>query len=173
LRIFHPPSRACCATSATSTLSSRLPEALACQLFAGEVQSSWSRSTGRLHDVHANGRRLTPISCRTFIYVNVKSCPCLPKPTEKQWVEDYLRDNGLTDYVKILRVYDMSLPRGSAHHTCHMAPVSHLCTSFVSLAVYTRHLPPDSLALYTGFLFPCLSSFGQRTHCCLTSDKAL
>jgi len=38
-------------------------------------------------------------------------------------VENYLRDHGLTDRVKVLRIYDMSVPRGAAHHTCHLAPV--------------------------------------------------
>ncbi|CAM9868740.1 unnamed protein product [Ectocarpus sp. 12 AP-2014] len=40
------------------------------------------------------------------------------------WVEDYLRNNGLSDRVKLLRIYDMSVPRGAAHHTCHLAPPS-------------------------------------------------
>ncbi|CBN77628.1 expressed unknown protein [Ectocarpus siliculosus] len=40
------------------------------------------------------------------------------------WVEDYLRENGLSDRVKLLRIYDMSVPRGAAHHTCHLAPPS-------------------------------------------------
>ncbi len=40
-----------------------------------------------------------------------------------QWVENYLRDHGLTDRVKLLRIYDMSVPRGAAHHSCHPAPV--------------------------------------------------
>ncbi|CAN0254928.1 unnamed protein product, partial [Ectocarpus sp. 4 AP-2014] len=40
------------------------------------------------------------------------------------WVENYVRDNGLSDRVKLLRIYDMSVPRGAAHHTCHLAPPS-------------------------------------------------
>ena len=32
-------------------------------------------------------------------------------------------ENGLTDTIKLLKIYDMSLPRASAHHTCHRAPV--------------------------------------------------
>eukprot|EP00752_Nemacystus_decipiens_P008398 g7508.t1 len=44
--------------------------------------------------------------------------------TRNKWVEDYLEDNGLTDTVKLLRIYDMSLPRAAAHHTCNMAPPS-------------------------------------------------
>ncbi|CAN0086191.1 unnamed protein product [Ectocarpus sp. 12 AP-2014] len=40
------------------------------------------------------------------------------------WVEDYVRDNGLSDSVRLLRIYDMSVPRGAAHHTCHRAPPS-------------------------------------------------
>ncbi|CAN0266043.1 unnamed protein product [Scytosiphon promiscuus] len=39
-------------------------------------------------------------------------------------VEDYLRDNGLLDTVKLLRIYDMSATRGAAHHTCYLAPPS-------------------------------------------------
>eukprot|EP00903_Cladosiphon_okamuranus_P013413 g12497.t2 len=38
------------------------------------------------------------------------------------WVENYLRNNGLADRVKLLRIYDMSWARGAAHHTCHFAP---------------------------------------------------
>lgn len=41
-----------------------------------------------------------------------------------KWVEDYLVENGLTDTIKLLKIYDMSLPRASAHHTCHRAPPS-------------------------------------------------
>ncbi|CAM9472212.1 unnamed protein product [Ectocarpus sp. 4 AP-2014] len=40
------------------------------------------------------------------------------------WVENYVRDNGLEDRIKLLRIYDMSVPRGAAHHTCHFAPPS-------------------------------------------------
>lgn len=46
------------------------------------------------------------------------------QPIMPKWVEDYLVENGLTDTVKLLRIYEMSLPRASAHHTCHIAPVS-------------------------------------------------
>eukprot|EP00752_Nemacystus_decipiens_P008399 g7509.t1 len=41
-----------------------------------------------------------------------------------KWVQDYLEEKGLTDTVKLLKIYDMSLPRAAAHHTCHMAPPS-------------------------------------------------
>eukprot|EP00904_Undaria_pinnatifida_P008201 jgi/Undpi1/4510/HiC_scaffold_18.g07864.m1 len=37
------------------------------------------------------------------------------------WVETYLRENGLADRVKLLKIYRMSYFRGSAHHTCHEA----------------------------------------------------
>ncbi|CAM9694243.1 unnamed protein product [Scytosiphon promiscuus] len=48
-----------------------------------------------------------------------------PKVLDRNvWVENYLRENGLSDRVKILRIYDMSMPRGAAHHTCHLAPPS-------------------------------------------------
>ncbi|CAB1114035.1 unnamed protein product [Ectocarpus sp. CCAP 1310/34] len=40
------------------------------------------------------------------------------------WVENYLRTNGLEDRIHLLRIYDMSVPRGAAHHTCHFAPPS-------------------------------------------------
>ncbi|CAM9461906.1 unnamed protein product, partial [Ectocarpus fasciculatus] len=40
------------------------------------------------------------------------------------WVENYVRDNGLEDRIKLLRIYDMSVPRGAAHHTCHFSPPS-------------------------------------------------
>ncbi|CAN0416926.1 unnamed protein product, partial [Ectocarpus fasciculatus] len=39
-----------------------------------------------------------------------------------EWVENYVRDNGLEDRIKLLRIYDMSVPRGAAHQTCHFAP---------------------------------------------------
>ncbi|CAM9780401.1 unnamed protein product [Ectocarpus sp. 6 AP-2014] len=41
-----------------------------------------------------------------------------------EWVENYVRDNGLEDRIKLLRIYDMSVPRGAAHQTCHFAPPS-------------------------------------------------
>ena len=55
-----------------------------------------------------------------------------------KWVEDYLAENGLTDTVKLLKIYDMSLPRAAAHHTCHMAPVRTLCSSRV-VSLLTSH----------------------------------
>lgn len=59
-----------------------------------------------------------------------------------QMVENYLKDNGLTDRVKILRIYDMSFPRGAAHHTCNLAPVRGSCLPFVH-PLFSR--PPLSL----------------------------
>eukprot|EP00904_Undaria_pinnatifida_P001824 jgi/Undpi1/11642/HiC_scaffold_36.g13937.m1 len=38
------------------------------------------------------------------------------------WVDKYIDDNGLADRVKLLRIYRMSSFRGSAHHSCHLAP---------------------------------------------------
>ncbi|CAN0365743.1 unnamed protein product, partial [Ascophyllum nodosum] len=35
------------------------------------------------------------------------------------WVDDFMRQNGLQDKVKVLQIYDMSLPRAAAHRTCH------------------------------------------------------
>lgn len=40
-----------------------------------------------------------------------------------QWVEEYINDFGLADRVKVLKIWDMSVPRGAAHHTCYLAPV--------------------------------------------------
>lgn len=44
----------------------------------------------------------------------------------RQWVENYLREHGLADKVKLLRVYNMSWARGAAHHSCNLAPVRSL-----------------------------------------------
>ncbi|CAN0474823.1 unnamed protein product [Ascophyllum nodosum] len=35
------------------------------------------------------------------------------------WVDDFMRQNGLQDKVKVLQIYDMSLPRAAAHRSCH------------------------------------------------------
>lgn len=48
-----------------------------------------------------------------------------------QIVEEYLRDNGFLDTVKLLRIYDMSATRGAAHHTCNLAPVSLCAIAFL------------------------------------------
>lgn len=60
---------------------------------------------------------------------------------QTQWVESYLRDNGLLDRVKLLRIYDMSWTRGAAHHTCNEAPVSALIHIHSPLSLI-RRTPP-------------------------------
>lgn len=49
-------------------------------------------------------------------------------PATPQWVEEYIEDFGLADRVKLLKIWDMSLPRGAAHRTCNLAPVSSVYT---------------------------------------------
>lgn len=88
------------------------------------------------------------------LLVNAMSSLYRPNRTKK-WVEDYLVENGLTDTVKLLRIYEMSLPRASAHHTCYMAPVrtlvdvvffSHLYHhSFGLLVCYSTTLSPPNI----------------------------
>lgn len=63
-----------------------------------------------------------------------------------QWVEEYLREKGYLDTVKLLRIYDMSATRGGAHHTCQLAPVSLTRYDFVRISLVLVGFPPCVVA---------------------------
>ncbi|CAM9467212.1 unnamed protein product, partial [Hapterophycus canaliculatus] len=92
----------------------------------GETATVVWREISPVHFPSQNG------SYDSFVDLNLGNTVCCtgtpPKVLDRnmasRWVESYIRDNGLSDRVKILRIYDMSIPRGAAHHTCHVAPPS-------------------------------------------------
>ncbi|CAN0116211.1 unnamed protein product [Scytosiphon promiscuus] len=94
----------------------------------GETATVVWREMSPVHFPSHNG------SFDTFVDLGLDNTVCCtgtpPKVLDRNlasiwsWVENYIQDNGLSDRVKILRIYDMSVPRGAAHHTCHVAPPS-------------------------------------------------
>lgn len=83
----------------------------------------------------------------------------LPSRATLQWVQDYIQDNGLADRVKLLRIYDMSLPRGAAHHTCSLSPVRKFAPT-----VHIVVLVPQWLSL----LLIATANYGQQ---CIVSCR--
>ncbi|CAM9273022.1 unnamed protein product [Hapterophycus canaliculatus] len=100
----------------------------------GEKATVVWREMSPVHFPSQNG------SFDTFVDLNIGRTACCTSGTPPKWVDDYIREHGLSDRIKVLRIYDMSVPRGAAHHTCHVAPPSSMDQTGVSADnCYAKH----------------------------------